>query len=144
MAEQIAEYRDERGEIVVHQHVPGVLSSRASGFLTMGIAKLLIDVADRQSAMTRRGVVHFMDWRDVTGYDSEGRTLCTNWAVRTKPSPELHILSSARLVRMGVTAAAMLLTVAGRDMALRSYEALAVFERALDERVASMAPRARP
>lgn len=63
------------------------------------------------------GFAHFMDWSAVTGYDSVVRKRCTDWALaQTRPYPRYCILSSNKLVGMGVSAAAMALAITGRSL----------------------------
>ncbi len=133
----------DRASIRILRQGPALLSSVSTGFMPLEIAELLIRIGDEEADRAGRGLVHFLDWRAVTGYDGEGRKRCTAWALRRHPSPELHILSSHRLVRMGLSAASMMLAVAGKRI-LRAYERADDFDAALADRVRAPLPKRMP
>lgn len=133
--ETLQKLETERGAIVVSRARLGVLVSEASGYMDAAFADILIELG---TAENRRvpGFVHFMDWRDVTGYQSEGRRRCTDWALTQRaPYPRLGILTSSKLVHMGVSAAAMALAVVQRD--LESFTDPAKFRAAVAEACSS-------
>ncbi|MFK7992011.1 MAG: hypothetical protein AB8I08_38695 [Sandaracinaceae bacterium] len=129
--EVVEQLETERGRIVVRRARPGVLVSEAGGYMDAPFADMLIQVGTHENDLVP-GFVHFMDWREVTGYTSEGRRRCTNWALRQQaPYPRLGILTSSKIVHMGVSAAAMALAVVHRE--LESFTDPAAFRAAVAE-----------
>lgn len=127
--ETVEQLQTDRGSIVVRRARRGVLVSEASGYMDAPFAEILIEVGTRENALVP-GFAHFMDWREVTGYTSEGRRRCTNWALQQRaPYPRLGILTSSKLVHMGVSAAAVALAVVHRE--LESFTDPAAFRAAV-------------
>ena len=127
---RVEEFETERGTFVAWRHGPGLVASVATGHMEVEVARALIRIGEAERRRHPERFVHFLDWREVTGYSSEGRKLCTEWALRQKPPyPELHIVTSHRLVNMGVSAAGLALAVAGRK--LESYQSHTQFTAAL-------------
>ncbi|MFK7992012.1 MAG: hypothetical protein AB8I08_38700 [Sandaracinaceae bacterium] len=112
----VGQLQTDRGEIRIERRRPGLLVSRTSGHMDVRFADLLIRVSEEEIVL--HGVfTHFMDWRDVVGYDSEVRRRCTAWAIaQGAPHPRIAILTSNRLVHMGVSAAALALALTGRSL----------------------------
>ncbi|MEM9068344.1 MAG: hypothetical protein AAGE52_07545 [Myxococcota bacterium] len=127
--EVVAECETDRGSLRVFRVAQGLLRSTATGHMALDFAHALVRVGEAEWRAAG-GLVHFLDWSAVTGYEAGGRKLCTDWAL--KRSPELHVLTSHRIVHMGVSTAALALAVTGRK--LYSYVERIRFEDALATR----------
>ena len=129
----ISEEATGRGRLVVRRVRPGVLHSVASGHMCRSLVEVLVHAAETEMRASPDGIEHFLDWSEVGSYDSEARVLATKWALAQKPPhPRLHIVTTGRLVNMGVAAASLTLQLAGRP--LHAYTSSNTFASRLNER----------
>ncbi len=99
-----------RALVTVSTPRTGVLRTTVAGYATTEVGALLIQ--QFQSAITRFGsVVVFDDWEAATGYDSDVRVKLTDWTRRSQSSiPEIHILVGSKIVAMGLSVAALVVS----------------------------------
>jgi hypothetical protein len=84
-----------------------VLCATVSGQMTPPIADRLRGLGDYAIASTGRLWI-FQDWSEMSGYDSRCRTELTDWAVGHDDAiRSVHVFTSAKLVRMGVSVASI-------------------------------------
>jgi hypothetical protein len=77
----------------------------------------------------------FVDWWDLTGYDSAVRGAATDWAIEHRGRVQrMEVVMRSRLVAMGVNTAAMLLALRGINLHVCS--SLDPFERSLEDAIA--------
>lgn len=128
LAIRVEEHRDEHGSIRLWQHPSlRVYSTRVVGHLSVGLAQRIIDYAE---PLFERGSVRgFHDWFEMIGYDTASRNRLTIWSMRRSALAQINIGTRAKLVSMGVTAAAMAL--GGR--VLRRFSSEAALEAAYQE-----------
>lgn len=114
------------GQIEVQRVAPGVLLTRMRGHATLDhLEPIRAAVAREVEAGQRPDVFH--DWEDMTGYDSAVRVAMADWYREIHDRVgRVHVLTSSRLVAMGVSVVA--LAVGAR---IESHTTRAGFERAL-------------
>jgi len=107
-AVRLEAHRDDGGTLRVWRQ-PGVriYSTRVVGYLSIGLARHIIDYVDPLFEGGR--VLGFHDWFSMTGYDSQSRTQLTEWSLRRSKLAQINIGTRAKLVTMGVTVAALAL-----------------------------------
>jgi hypothetical protein len=101
---------DSRGSIVTWIPAPGVLMTRAEGYLCVAFAQCIVDAGNDVVAGHGR-LLGFHDWSRVRGYDSDSRVKLTEWGLSIRASVDrVHILFASKLVRMGVAVASIALS----------------------------------
>lgn len=107
-AVRLEEHREGGGALRVWRQ-PGarIYSTRVVGYLSVGLARHIIDYVDPLFEGGR--VLGFHDWFLMTGYDSQSRTQLTEWSLRRSKLAQINIGTRAKLVTMGVTVAALAL-----------------------------------
>lgn len=89
--------------------MPGVLITSCSGHLDMVLLEHILRFSTAVYA-GQRPVRVFHDWWGLTGYDPEARSRYTTWSIPLmKDTACVHILTSSRVVAMGVTVANLVL-----------------------------------
>jgi hypothetical protein len=114
------------GKIEIERVAPGVVLTRMHGHATIDhLSPIVSAVAVELEAGRRPDVFH--DWEGMTGYDSAVRVAMADWYrnVRDRVG-KVHVLTSNRLVAMGVSVVA--LAVGAR---IESHASRTSFERAL-------------
>lgn len=127
-AVRFEQYQDEQGSICLWQH-PSVrlYSTRVDGYLSIGLAKRIIDYVEPLFEKGR--VIGFHDWFQMVGYDTASRSQLTTWSLRRSALAQINIGTRAKLVSMGVTVAAMALG----EHVLRRFRSEAELEAAYQE-----------
>lgn len=107
-AVRLEEHRGDGGTLRIWRQ-PGlrIYSTRVAGYLSIGLARHIIDYVDPLFEGGR--VLGFHDWFLMTGYDSQSRTQLTEWSLRRSRLAQINIGTRAKLVTMGVTVAALAL-----------------------------------
>src|SRR5262245_9470225 len=93
----LEEHRGEGGTLRIWRQ-PGlrVYSTRVVGYLSLGLARHIIDYVDPLFEGGR--VLGFHDWFVMTGYDSQSRTLLTEWSLKRSKLAQINIGTRAKLV----------------------------------------------
>jgi hypothetical protein len=118
--------RETSGNIEVQRIAPGVVVTRMRGHATADHLPPIVSAVGSELDAGRRPDV-FHDWELMTGYDSAVRVAITDWyrGVRDRVG-KVHVLTSSRLVAMGVSVVS--LAVGAR---VETYASRPSFERAL-------------
>jgi|GEM_PF-1114102 len=88
---------------------PGVFCVRVEGHYDLEMARFQTEKASE--AIADGPVKFFIDWEALTTYDSDARTLLTKWCLQHRAHlAEVHILTTFRIVAMGVAVANMALS----------------------------------
>lgn len=96
-------YSEPRCELWIWQAVPGVVVQKCVGHAPAAIGRAMVQ---RLSAIATAGerFVIFDEWQGVTGYDTETRTIVTDWTrANVHLLDGIHILVGSKLVAMGIS-----------------------------------------
>ncbi len=131
-AEELEMLEGPRARTIIYRVGRSTLVTRAEGHPDIDHIELLIRRSE--DLIVRAGIIDvFHDWFAITGYSSDIRPRMAPWSKRTRPQHRgIHIGSSSRLVRMGVT---MVELVSGAP--LFAYDDLSSLEKAMTEVLAS-------
>lgn len=100
---------DERGLVTTWIPAPGVLVTRAEGYLLADLAGDIERAGNDVIEMHGR-LIGFHDWSQLRGYESAARVRLTDWGVAVRHSVDrVHLLIASKLVRMGVAVASIVL-----------------------------------
>ena len=118
-------FRDESCDAVVANEEAGLLLVRVRGRYTAATARDVIRAMSR--ALDQRPLSLFADFGDLGSYESDARTIMTNWCIDHRGAiVEMHALAKNGLVRMGIATAAMTLSLVG--LRLNAHSDRDVFE----------------
>lgn len=147
---ELANYKDELGELVIRRPARGVLLFVESGYLVGSCADLIIQ-AQEQELRSAPNLTLFVDGGKLLGYDPPMRTVPTEWLKKHKDKVlAQHMLVTSKIARMGLSVAGLVLGTVIKgytdkrefDVALRAAVANAGGTSA-SARPLSFAPRAR-
>jgi hypothetical protein len=122
-----------RGKLEIFLPKVGVLLTVVEGHLSHAMAKRWVEVI---GPSFEKGLTFdtFHDWEAMTGYDSTARQELTSWvAASFRNVHSARFLAKDRLVRMGVSAASAIVSLAG--VKIESFAERAPFERELGQYV---------
>jgi hypothetical protein len=96
---------DDRGSASIRRPRPHVEHLVARGFANVEAVGLILEQRERIVAECGK-IALFDDLEGLVGYDSEVRVRLTDWSRANRPKiVAFHILTSSRIVAMGVTVA---------------------------------------
>lgn len=129
----VAKLVESGGSIHVYRYARRVIVNRVEGHLSAAMAQAWI--AGLEPSFVVGALEALADWEKMTGYEAEARRALTKWALdRRKDTLYAHFLVPPGIVAMGVSVAAMTLSLAGIDV--HSTTDRQVFESALKKRIA--------
>jgi hypothetical protein len=136
---QIARCVEPNGSIRIFRLAKRVIINRVEGALSEAMAQAWVNAVEPVFVIGQ--VEALADWELMTGYAAGARQLLTKWALdRRRETAYAHFLVRPGIVAMGVSVAAMTLSVAGLD--IHSTTDRGEFEDAVRRRIA-LAERAR-
>lgn len=107
--------RKSTGSIEVYRVAPGLLRSIVKGHIDKDILRVMIRTRDDEALRSGNGFHYFHGCAAVTSYEPEVRQKATAYMMSlTPPYTEIHVLTTNKLVSMGVSAAMLALRLAGR------------------------------
>jgi hypothetical protein len=119
-------FRSGRGAVTIALVAPRVLLCKADGHYDEPLAAHYVRAMTHASEYGPAEL--FLDWENLTGYDSECRRLMTQFMLDNRARfTRAHILVRNRLVAMGVSTAALLIG----DGLLEAYTERSRFEQRL-------------
>ena len=128
----VAKLVESGGSIHVYRHARRVIVNRVEGHLSAAMAQCWI--AGLEPFFAVGALEALADWARMSGYDAEARRVLTKWALdRRKDTLYAHFLVPPGIVAMGVSVAAMTLSLAGIDV--HSTTDRSVFEAAVRRRI---------
>jgi hypothetical protein len=128
----VAKLVEATGSIHVYRYARRVIVNRVEGHLSEAMARCWITGVEPSFVI---GALEALaDWQNMTGYDAEARRALTKWALdRRQDTLYAHFLVPPGMVAMGVSVAAMTLSLAGIDV--HSTTDRAAFEAAVRKRI---------
>jgi hypothetical protein len=128
----VAKLVESGGRIHVYRYARRVMVNRVEGHLSAAMAQAWI--AGVEPSFVIGSLEALADWEKMTGYDAEARRVLTKWALdRRRNTLYAHFLVPPGIVAMGVSVAAMSLSLAGIDV--HSTTDRNVFESAVRKRI---------
>jgi hypothetical protein len=127
----------ERGWIAYWEMGPQICLTKAHGYMTRDMGRLIID---RAGPLYERAVgqVHgFHNWLEMENYESACRVDLTNWALHHRSQSILHVGLRSRIVAMGVAVANVAL-----GSVIKIYQTEEALAAALAETLAAQPVRA--
>ena len=124
MTEQHDHFVSGKGESIMSTPKPNVVYFQVTGHLDKTIGRRFLDLVDRVVAVQSHFHA-FCDFADTTGYDSEVRTMFTQWVASHRIRTTVHILVGSKIVSMGVSVANLAL-----GGSLIGYTSRAIFDAA--------------
>jgi hypothetical protein len=104
---------------------PSIVLFKVKGHLEKPVGRQIVEVMDKMVA-AQRHFDAFCDFSEMTGYDSEVRTMWTQWVASYRTRSTIHILVGSKIVSMGVSVANLAL-----GGVLVGYTSHAMFDAAL-------------
>lgn len=104
MSEPADKFISSKGEGYFTFPKPDIILFRVVGHLDALLGRKFLDHVNRISA-TNRHIHAFCDWPEMTGYDSDVRSMFTQWVAGNRSKVTVHILAGSKLVSMGVSVA---------------------------------------
>ncbi len=93
----------DRGECLIARLAPGVVFERLKGHLAAEAAIHIYTEGERLFDQALKNVV-FLEWSEMTGYDSDARYNLSTWVKETSDSYlAIHVLFRSKIVAMGVS-----------------------------------------
>lgn len=132
-ASQIARCEESSGSIRIYRVAKRVIVNRVEGQLSEAMAQAWVQAVE--PVFVIGALEALADWENMTGYAAGARQLLTRWALeRKRETLYAHFLVPPGIVAMGVSVAAMTLSVAGIEV--HSTTERASFEDAVRRRIA--------
>lgn len=95
-----------KGEVQTSVQRADVLLIKVTGHLDRGMGDFVLARVNRIFDGNKGRITsYFCDWAETTGYDSEVRTLFTQWVATHRNHVKFHLLVGSKLVSMGVSVA---------------------------------------
>lgn len=130
----IAKYETDQGSIRVVRPRRGLLRSTVVGHIDTGILDVLMTTRDQEAIASPDDLHYFHDWTQATSYDTAVRIAATEYMLSLpKPYTHVHIVTSSRILNMGVATGSLAMQLAGRP--LHAYISLPAFETAYENQV---------
>ncbi len=130
-------YSSPRFSLAIWQPVSGLVIQKAEGHATAAIAQTMIQRLSAILAMGR--IVIFDDWEGMTGYDTDARTIVSDWTRTNLGSiDQIHILVRSKLVAMAISVSNLT-----TNNISTSYTKREKFEYALAEAISARTTRER-
>jgi hypothetical protein len=104
MSDELEKYSSGRGESVITGPKPDILVWKMTGHLDKVTGERFLGVLNRV-APTVKHLYAFVDWAEMTGYDSAVRAMFTQWVATNRSKMTVHILVGSKIVSMGVSVA---------------------------------------
>ncbi|MEO8798346.1 MAG: hypothetical protein ABI551_10705 [Polyangiaceae bacterium] len=119
-------YTTDRGKLILRRPAPHVVVLIATGYGGKDLAAPILALRDMVVQQAGK-IALFDDFEKATGYDSELRVKLTDWSRRNaKAMTSHHILTSSKLVAMGVAVANLAL-----GATIKAHTSRRAFEEAL-------------
>lgn len=104
MSDEIDRYKSVKGESITWNPRPDILVFKVVGHLDKVMGRRFLDIIEK-AVEAQRHVYGFVDWAEMTGYDSEVRSMWTQFMASNRSRVSAHILVGSKLVSMGVSVA---------------------------------------
>ena len=104
MSDELEKYSSGKGESTVWAPKPDILVWKVTGHLDKVMGERFLVVLNRVTAATRY-LYAFLDWAEMTGYDSQVRSTYTQWMATNRNRIKAHVLVGSKIVSMGVSVA---------------------------------------
>lgn len=102
--EILDQYKSDKGESQVASLKPNLVVFKVIGHLDKAIGRRTMAAVEK--AMGQQRPFHlFCDWAETTGYDSEVRSMFTQFVATNRLRLKLHVLVGSKIVSMGVSVA---------------------------------------
>jgi len=125
MTDQVDRFVSGKGECEISSPKPNIVLFKVKGHLDKIIGRRFLDIVD-QVAASNSHFDAFIEWSEMTGYDSEVRSMFTQWVAGNRTRTTVHILVGSKRVSMGVSVANLAL-----GGSLVGYTSRAMFDAAL-------------
>lgn len=106
MVEQTEHFTTSKGEAMCTIARADVLVIKVTGHLDRPMGDFIVARVNRLFDGNKGRITsYFCDWSETTGYDSEVRTLFTQWVATHRNHVKFHLLVGSKIVSMGVSVA---------------------------------------
>lgn len=104
MSESTERYSSTRGEAVLTPIKADVILLKITGHLDRPMGTAILDSVTKAIPGVKRMHV-FCDWAEMTGYESDVRSMFTQFVATHRTKVTFHLLVGSKLVAMGVSVA---------------------------------------